>query len=169
MICSIENREERLLDYVSGSLETHDAAAFEQHLETCSACGEFVTGQKLVWESLDAFEPAPISPAFDRTLYARIAQTTWWDRLLASVSSPFRVPVLVRQGLPLMAAAAVLAAAFFMWERPVPAPGPAPQEAALSAETDSLQPDQVQRALDDMDMLGEFNHLMVSDPAHSKM
>ncbi len=69
-----------------------------------------------------------------------------------------------------MAAAAVLTAAVIVWERPSPAP--APQPAQLSAEVQSdqtLQPDQVQRALDDMEMLREFNHPVVADPAQSKM
>ncbi|MGA7240700.1 MAG: zf-HC2 domain-containing protein [Bryobacteraceae bacterium] len=168
MSCSIENREEQLLDYVSGSLDTQDAALFEKHLKTCAACSEFVAGQKAVWEALDLFEPAPVSPAFDRHLYERISRTSWWDRLVASVSVPVRAPAFLRQGAPLVAAAAVLTAAVIVWERPAPAP-PA-QPAPLSAEADqTLQPDQVQRALDDMEMLREFNHPVVSDPAQSKM
>jgi anti-sigma factor RsiW len=168
MTCSIEKREERLLDYVSGSLDTQEAALFEQHLQTCSACGEFVAGQKSVWESLDLFEPAPVSAAFDRRLYERIAQSSWWDRLVAGITVPFRAPAFPRQGLPLITAAAVLTAALIVWQRPAPAP--APPAAGLSAEADqTLQPDQVQRALDDMEMLREFNHLAVSDPAQSKM
>jgi anti-sigma factor RsiW len=167
MICSIENREERLLDYVSGSLEAQEIALFEKHLETCSECGEFVTGQQAVWESLDLFEPAPVSANFDRLLYERMAQTSWWDRLVASVSTPFRAPAFLRQGLPIMAAAVVLAAAVMVWERPTPAPAPQPTQ--LSAEAETLQPDQVERALDDMEMLRQFNHLMVADPAQSKM
>lgn len=170
MSCSIENREERLLDYVSGSLEMQESALFEKHLETCAACSEFVAGQKAVWESLDLFDPAPVSPAFDRRLYERIAQTSWWDRLVASVSVPFRAPAFLRQGLPLMAAAAVLTTAVIVWERPSPAPAPQPTELSAEAQPDqTLQPDQVQRALDDMEMLREFNHPVVADPAQSKM
>ncbi len=168
MICKLENREERLLDYVSGSLASDDAALFEKHLETCSACSEFVTGQQAVWASLDLFEPAPVSAAFDRRLYERIAQTSWWDRLVASVSTPFRVPAFLRQGLPLMAGAAVLATAVIVWQRPATVPA-TPQPAALSAEAETLQPEQLQRALDDMEMLREFNQVVVTDPARSKM
>ncbi len=167
MTCSMENREERLLDYVSGSLEATDAALLEKHLETCAACGQFVKAQKSVWEALDLFDPAPVSAAFDRRLYERIAQTSWWDRLTAAVSSPFRAPLLLSQGLPIVAAVAVLTAAVLVWERPAPAPTQRP--AALSAEADTLQPEQVQRALDDMEMLREFNHLVSADPAQSKM
>jgi anti-sigma factor RsiW len=170
MSCSIENREERLLDYVSGSLETQQAALFEKHLQTCGECSEFVAGQKAAWEALDLFEPEAVSPTFDRRLYERIAKTSLWDRWAAYVTVPFRAPAFLRQGLPLMAAAALLTAAVIVWERPTTAPAPRP--AALSAEAQSdqtLQPDQVQRALDDMEMLREFNHPVVADPAQSKM
>lgn len=169
MICSLANREEKLLDYVSGSLESREAALFEKHLEICVSCREFVAGQKAVWESLDLFEPAPVSGDFNRRLYARIAQTSWWDRLVASVKSPFRSPGLIRQGLPLAAAAALIAAAIVVWDRPTPAPTPSSRRATLSAEAQSLQPEKIQRALDDMEMLRQFNHLVASDPAQSKM
>lgn len=169
MSCSIENREERLLNYISGSLETQEAALFERHLESCAVCREFVAGQKAVWQDLDLFEPAPVSDDFNRRLYARIAQTSWWDRLTASIATPFRGPAVLRQGLPIITAAAALATAFFVWDRPAHDPASVPQPAALSSRAESLQADQVQRALDDMDMLRQFNHLVNSDSATSKM
>lgn len=161
------------MDYVSGSLNAVDAALFEKHLETCAECLEFVAGQNAVWQALDVFEAPAVSANFDRALHQRIAQTSWWDRIAASITSPFRTPSLLRQGLPLMAAAALLTAALVVWERPNPAPAPAPQAATgqLSAEAGapdadvSLQPEQMERALDDMDMLREFNHLVISEPA----
>jgi hypothetical protein len=60
----------------------------------------------------------------------------------------------------------VLAIAGFIWEHPAV---PARPQSPLSAETQTLQPDQVQHALDDMEMLREFNHLMRSEPSDSKM
>ncbi len=167
MSCSIENREEKLLDYVSGSLGTQEATRLEKHLQTCSACSEFVQGQKSVWEALDLFEPASVSANFDRRLYERIAHTPWWDRVAAAISAPFRGPMLIRQGLPLAAAAVLLTAAVVVWDRPTPAP--VREQPGLSAEMETLQPDQIQRALDDMEMLREFDHAMRADPAPSKM
>lgn len=168
MTCSMDNREERLLDYVSGSLEAREAALFEKHLELCGECREFVAGQKEVWNALDLFEPVPVSADFDRRLYAAMAQTSWWDRLVASFTTPFRTPTWVRHGLPIAAAAAALTAGFFVWDRPAPKPAPAHQT-QLTAEADSLQPDQVQRALDDMEMLRQFNRLVSADSKQSKM
>src|ERR1700761_4795443 len=136
MTCSIQNREERLMDYLSGSLAGAEAAQFEEHLNTCDACRDFVIGHKNVWEALDLFEPAPVSSSFDRVLYARIAQTSWWDRLVASVSAPFRTPAFLRQGLPLMGAAALISAAVVLWDRPVPPP-PAQPVSQLSAVSET--------------------------------
>ncbi len=168
MTCSLDNREERLIDYVSGSLDARDAALFEKHLEACAECREFVAGQKAVWNALDVFEAAPVSADFDRRLYVAMAQTSWWDRIVASVTTPFRMPWWVRHGLPIAAAAAALTAGFFVWERPDAKPAP-PQRSQLTAEADSLQPDQVQRALDDMEMLRQFNSLVASGAPQSKM
>ncbi len=165
MKCPMENREgeEFLLSYVSGALDAQAAASFDQHMLTCAACREFAHGQKAVWKALDLFEPAAISADFDRRLYQRIEKVSWWDRMVAALHSP----ALMHRGLPIAAAAAALLVAGFVWERPAAAP--VTPKAPLSGEVQTLQPDQVQHALDDMEMLREFNHLMRSDPAESKM
>jgi hypothetical protein len=165
MNCPMENREseELPLNYVSGALDAQAAASFDRHMLTCAACREFAHGQKAVWKALDLFEPASISADFDRRLYQRIEKVSWWDRIVAA----FHSPMLTHRGLPIAAAAAALLVAGAVWERPSAAPAKA--KAPLSAEVQTLQPDQVQHALDDMEMLREFNHLMRSDPAESKM
>jgi hypothetical protein len=161
----MENREgeELLVNYVSGALDTQAAAAFDQHMLTCAACRQFAHGQKAVWKALDLFEPAAISADFDRRLYQRIEKVSWWDRIGAALRSP----MLTHWGLPITAAAAALLVAGVVWERPSVAP--AKPKAPLSAEVQTLQADQVQHALDDVEMLREFNHLMRSEPAESKM
>jgi anti-sigma factor RsiW len=155
--------EELLLNYVSGALDAQEAASFDQHILICAACREFAHGQKAVWQALDLFEPASISADFDRRLYQRIEKVSWWDRIVAALHSP----MLTHRGLPIAAAAAALLVAGVVWERPSAAP--AKPKAPLSVEGLTLQADQVQHALDDMEMLREFNHLMRSDPAESKM
>jgi anti-sigma factor RsiW len=165
MNCPMENREneELLLNYVSGALNAEEAASFDRHTITCAACREFAHGQKAVWKALDLFEPAAISAGFDRRLYQRIEKVSWWDRIAAA----FRSPMLTHRGLPIAAAAAALLVAGVVWERP--SASPAKPKAPLSAEVQTLQADQVQHALDDMEMLREFNHLMRSDTGESKM
>jgi hypothetical protein len=167
MKCPMENGEgeELLLSYVSGSLDTQAAALFDQHMLSCAACREFAHGQNAVWGALDLFEPASISADFDRRLYERIDKISWWSRWWDGAVAAFSSPMLTHRGLPVAAAATVLAIAGFVWEHPSARP-PQPQS-PLSAEVQTLQPDQVQRALDDMEMLREFNHLMRSEPSDS--
>jgi anti-sigma factor RsiW len=168
MNCPMENREseEFLLNYVSGALDAQAAASFDQHMLTCAACREFAHRQKAVWQALDLFEPASISADFDRRLYQRIEKVSWWDRIVAGLRSP----MLTHRGLPIAAAAAALLVAGVVWERP--STKPVEPQSPLSADVQTLQTlqaDQVQHALDDMEMLREFNHLMRSEPAESKM
>ena len=68
--------------------------------------------------------------------------------------------------VPIAAAAGVIVMAGLLLERPVASPVAPPPE---SAQVGALAPDQVQNALDDMEMLREFNHLMRPDGAEPKM
>jgi hypothetical protein len=130
---------------------------------TCAACREFAHGQKAVWNALDLFEPASISADFDRRLYQRIEKVSWWNRIVDAMRSP----MLAYRGLPIAAAAAALVVAGVVWQRP--AAVPVKSQSPLSAETQALQPDQVQHALDDVEMLRQFNQLMRTEPSESKM
>jgi hypothetical protein len=60
----------------------------------------------------------------------------------------------------------LLVMAGVLLERPASAP---PAVQPQSAQVDTLQPDQVEHALDAMRMLGEFSHRVPGDAADSKM
>jgi len=157
----MEGREHAalLLDYAAGKLAQETAANVEDHLETCSACAEFVRGQRAVWQVLEGWEPAPVPLDFDRRLYARIErQASWWDRIAAPV---------FRHAVPIAAAAGVMILAGLLLERPPQRiPAASRQE---SAQVEALAPDQVAAALDDMQMLREFNSLVHADNAAPRM
>jgi anti-sigma factor RsiW len=164
MKCPIETREnaEVLLAYCTRKLDAESTAILERHMEVCPACREFSSGQRAVWEALDAWEAAPVTLDFDRRLYQRIdREVSWWQLLVR----PFR-PALVRQGLPIAAAAGLVVMAGVLLQHPAGAP---PAAQPQSAHVDVLQPDQVERTLDAMDMLGEFSHRVRADAADSKM
>lgn len=156
MICPLESQEgsARLLAYTAGKLDGRTRLSLESHLESCAGCREFVRGQNAVWSALDLWEPAPVSPDFDRRLYQRIArQVSWWDMLLA----PFRPAF--RHALPVAAAGALVFTAVVLMDHPsAPPPRPAP-----SAQVETLRPDQVEHALAEVEMLDQFNRLMRSD------
>jgi anti-sigma factor RsiW len=145
-----------LLAYVAGRLDEPRAAALERHMESCGHCRDFVAGQQAVWQALDAWEAAPVSSDFDRNLYRLIEQKgSWWNRLL----DPLRL-LPARRLVPVAAALCLVAAAGWIVEQ---RPAPQRRQAPGVAKVDSLQPDQVEHALDDMQMLSDFTHATRSD------
>jgi anti-sigma factor RsiW len=164
MKCPIETREnaELLLAYCDRKLDAESTAILERHIETCPACREFSSGQRAVWEALDAWEAAPVTQDFDRRLYRRIErEVSWWNLLMR----PF-TPAFVRHGLPIAAAASLVVMAGVLLQHPASAP---PMTQPQSAQVETLQPDQVEHALDAMHMLGEFSYRVRGDATDSKM
>jgi len=131
-----------IIAYAAHSLAPADEAAFEHHLELCANCREMAAEQRTVWAVLDELPALPVSPDFDSRLYQRIAaeqQMAWWQRLLRAEWS-------WRPVVPLAAAGAVLIVAFLVKSSEPSVLQPQPAQPQLQIE-------QVERALDDMDML----------------
>jgi anti-sigma factor ChrR (cupin superfamily) len=153
-----------LLDYAAGKLKAGARAQMEQHLEACPACREFAGAQQTVWQALEDWEPAEVSLDFDRRLYMRIEQdVSWWTRWSTDLLRPLNP--LLRRSVPIAAAAGVVIMAGLLMNRPAALP-PAP--VSQSAQVEALQPEQLESALADMEMLREFNHL-VPDNGDPKM
>jgi len=155
--CPLEkgNGAELVLAYGARTLAPDQAAAFERHMLSCGACHELAAAQQHVWSALDAWTPEPISPNFDEKLYQRILQeerSSWWQRL-------FRANWSLRPAMPVAAACGVLLAAFLLRS---PQPIPAPQ----SSSQPKVGIEQVERALDDIDMLKQIG-VESSSQAHS--
>jgi len=165
MNCQMEGRDsaEIVLAYCAGKLDRGRAAMVEEHLKNCAACRELAGGQQAVWNALDAWEAPPVSPDFDRRLYARIEkEVSIWDLILR----PFR-PLFVRQGLPVAAAAAVLLMAGYLMDRPA---GMAPGvPGAAQATVESVAPEQAEQTLQEMEMMRELNRLVHPENADSKI
>jgi len=144
-----------LLDYAAGTLNDEVRGQTDRHLAGCRVCSEFVAAQQTVWRALDDWEPADVSMDFDRRLYARIEQDVpWWKRLMRPLNPVFR------HSLPIGAAAGVIIAAGLMLYWPAAI---VPAQEQRSAQVESLQPDQLQSALEDMEMLHQFNQLVPDD------
>lgn len=167
MNCPLGNRDqaELLVAYSSRKLDRAMSVAVEEHIGGCAACREFVRGQQAVWDALDIWEPEPISADFNRRLYQRIdEQVTWWDRLMR----PLR-PLVFHRTVSLAAAACIVLAVGFVLDQ-TSAPPQQPPRAHAVAEMEGLQPDQVVKALDEMEALSRFNRLMKPDNSpESKM
>ncbi|HEV3333429.1 MAG TPA: hypothetical protein VG096_20740 [Bryobacteraceae bacterium] len=159
MNCPIGSEEqlELLHVYCAGERNTPETASLARHLEVCAACRELVAGQQAVWSVLDEWKPPEASADFDRRLFARIEQeVSLWNRLLA----PFR-PLWVRLTIPVAAAATVaIMVGLIVDHRPAQPPlGP----------VELAQPEQIEHALDDMQMLHDFNTATRADAANTKM
>jgi hypothetical protein len=175
MKCLIDTQEsaELLLAYCARKLDAENTELMERHIGICPACQEFANGQRALWEALDTWNAAPVSPDFDRRLYQRIEkEVSWWDLLIR----PFR-PVLAdrpgglshktfRQSLPVAAAAFVVVMAGALLERPAQVQMAKPTE---SAQIESVQPEQVEHALEAMQMLSDFSHQALAAANDSQM
>jgi anti-sigma factor RsiW len=150
-----------LLDYGARKLDSERTAVLERHLEICASCREFAAQQRTLWEAMDSWEAPPVSADFDRRLYRRIErEVSLWDMLVR----PFR-PLLVRRGLPIAAAACLLVMAGVLIDQPAGKP----MQQKDMAQMESVQPEQVEQALDAMEMLSEFSHHVRSDGTDSKL
>jgi anti-sigma factor RsiW len=158
MNCLSEGRKpEMLVAYAAGALDAETAHAVEEHLAGCDACRSMAADQIAVWKALEAWEAPVVSPDFDRRLYLRIdqeAHLSWWQRL----TRPFRFMPL-RQALPLTASAGLLLIAGLLLQFPGPRARVAPRPEVVRAN-------QVERALDDLDLLGQFGASSSSESAH---
>ena len=158
MRCPIETPEsaELLLAYCSRKLDAASTPILEEHLEVCPACRSFVESQRTVWQALDTWEAAPVSPDFDRWLYQRIEnEVSWWDMMWR----PLR-PLLWQKSVPIMAAAALLIVAAVLLERPARVPSGASRDSQL----EEVAPEQAEHTLEEMEAIREFSGLVRPEP-----
>lgn len=133
-----------LLDYSAGRLNREHAALMARHVETCQECARFVEGQQRVWNALSQWEVDPVSAGFDRRLYRAIdAQPVSWKERLFRPLQPLWRPV-----IPLAAACLLIAVGVVLH---------APQATIRpAAPVEKIEAEQVERTLDDMQMLREL-------------
>lgn len=142
MRCPLEfdRSAELIVGYGARTLDPETTAAFERHMDSCAACCDLAAAQRAVWAALDDADaewPAlRVSAEFDRRLFRRIEKAEsrrWWWRAM----------------IPATACLALAAAFLLRQSDPARAPQrPQPQPA--------LQIEQVEHALDDMDLLNQL-------------
>lgn len=144
-----ERNADLLLDYAHRKLSPAAFAKFERHVSQCAACAAFVDSQQNVWNALDTFEPAAISPDFDRRLFARIAgqqSGPWWKRAWNWMTDFGQASW--RPAIP-VAAAVLLAVG--LWVRPFDMGSGTP-----AVKMDHVDVDQLESALEDIEMLRQI-------------
>jgi anti-sigma-K factor RskA len=173
MDCIKNNKQgvEILTDYCAGILDPKVAFEIDTHIAQCADCRELVEAQRTVWEMLDAWTPPEVSRNFDARLYARIAQERalpvwrqWFERVFRP-ATPYQ---LWKPAVSLAAAGAVAALALLVvpggltdrtpFTEPAPSAHKTPSAfknttVQVPAGSEDIDLDQVQQALDDMDLL----------------
>jgi len=141
MRCPLEfdTGAELIVGYGARTRDPDTAAEFEEHIHSCHACCRVAAAQKAVWEALDDAEwrDLPVSPDFDQRLFQRIQakeQRRWW---------------LQRAFIPLAACLALVT--LILMRQPDSSRAPHAQPAPPA-----LQIEQVEHALDDMDLLNQL-------------
>lgn len=149
MRCPIQSRDnaEILLAYCDRKLDVESMLLLERHVAECAACREVLDGQRAIWAALDQWEAAEISPDFNRRMWQRIEASEsagFWRRL-------FQPPLqwALKPSMPVAAAAVVLVAGLLLR-----APGNLPP--APRVVSDAVDIEQVERTLEDLEMLREL-------------
>jgi hypothetical protein len=139
---------ELLLSYCARTLDAGAAAAMERHVAECAQCGPMAEAQKAVWAALDSWEALPVSEDFDRRLFEKLDEDRrrpFWRALM---------PRLEWKPAFGLAAAGLSACAFLLMRQQPPAIEPASEVFA-----DTVDVEQVERTLEDLDMLRQFEAL----------
>ena len=155
MQCPIQNRDNAdvLLKYCSRQLDPETAVILERHIAICPQCHQFADQQQLLWNTLDSWEAEPVSLDFDRRLYARIESednVSWWRRAFRPLDGLSFKPAFS------LAAACVTVIAVILVQEPSAIDTP-PQ-----ARADTAEIEQVERTLEDIDMIQQLDSLGVT-------
>lgn len=149
--------EDVILAYAGRSLGPEETVEFERHLEGCAECRRIAAAQREVWSAFDTWTPPPVSENFDARLFARIAEherRNWRSRLVASLHG-----IGFRPMVPVAAACAAVMGVFLLRTPQVPTPAaPQPQTQVIDAQQ-KMDVNQVERGLDDMEMLRQLGVL----------
>jgi len=136
MSCPLEfdRSAELIVGYSARTLDPAAAATFERHIVSCAECRVAAELQKAVWAALDESQDLRVSPDFDRKVFERITEAERRGRWLWQVLVP--------------AVACTVLAAVLLIRRPDSIVPPPVQPA--------VQMEQVEHALDDMDLLKQL-------------
>ncbi len=137
--------EELVIAYTARTLDPGATTDFERHLESCAHCRDLADQQRAVWSALGEWRALPVSPDFDRKLTERIArnqQAGSWRRLFSNWTW--------RPLLPVAAACTVLMFAFLLKDEDRAGVPQSENQSRVQIEQ------QVEHALDDMDMLKQI-------------
>lgn len=147
---------EFLLDFSARKLDAVQHALVERHLAACASCAALVRSQQAVWDALDEWDRIEISPDFNRRLYDGIAgeeRRNPLSRWAAQVASRW-TPLSWRAAVPAVAVCAAFVVALVVQP---PRPWVEPATGPASPSIEKIDVEQVERALEDLEMLRQFS------------
>ena len=179
MECPLNTKEgaDLILDYCSDRLAASDPAkaiAFERHLaqDRCEECNRVVTAQRAVWDALDSYVAPAVSADFDEKLWKRIEESEarpWWRKLLDGPAAGWGMSGVSWKPAFVTASACAAVFALMLAIRTGGSGGahpdavPAVEKASAVLVAAPVDFDQVEKAIDDIDMLDQLG--VVDDPA----
>jgi len=148
--CPLQSGDEGavLLSYLDRRLDPASTEALDRHLAICPDCARVVETQRSVWAALDQWEPVAVSADFDDRVMARIAaeREPWWRRMMDSWSAV----AWWKPAMPVAALCCVALLAVAVWR------GPASANGVATPVLDSVEAQQVEDALTDLEMLRQL-------------
>lgn len=148
-----------LVDYCAGTLSAAAAESVEKHLLECPACEQMANAQRSAWAALDEWRTPAVSDDFDAKLYRRIeaGKRAGWVRRFFNTFAEGGLSSAWKPAIPLGAATLALAVGFLL-RSPTPVlsivqPGGTGIETVTTSTAQTVDVDQLESALDDLDML----------------
>ena len=155
MKCGLKEAEKAEL------LLQHTSVAAVSHFELCQSCRDASLSQVALWKSLDAWSVPEVSSGFNRTLYAKIDAASaepWYERLAAVIRPAFAQP-----SIALGLAGIVLAIGFVLDHQSTAVftaastRSHASLQVAPAVPVSGVEAEQVEKTLDDLEMLRQFD------------
>ena len=158
--CPLQDGEQAgvFLAWMEGKLGLEETAALELHARGCASCRSVLEGHKAVWAAMDSWEPEAVSQDFNRRLYSAIdaeQDQPWWRRAFAVA-----VPFPVRPAIPIAASCLLLIGVVLFRT-----PQPDDLETKQAGVIERVDVEQVDRSLDDLNLLRELGEELKVDPA----
>ena len=152
-----------LVEYAAGRLLGRNAREVASHTNRCTACSAFALEQSKLFDLMDLWEPAPVSMAFNRKLYARIQESSGssWVSVLERVLNG----LVARPAFPIAALSILVIAGLYI-DRPQVGAVSTRSVSAPIKTSPAVSPndaEQLDKALDDLQLLHQLD--LVKDEA----
>jgi hypothetical protein len=156
MTCPATTRdgEAKLLAFVAGKIRGPEGARFRSHVDGCSRCEEFVSGQQALWSLLDEWEPELGPTEFDRTFAVRLNNLAPEPRWLQA--GRYFTAWMSRPALSLAALTMLMALGLYL-KSPFGSAVPDQFKAPVQQNVSPVEAEQMDRAFDDLQLLHQLD------------